>query len=289
MSRKALRLSGVLSFFLCALVPVRAQESEVPVLKVEVKCDTCGLNPQYTLELYDIRGREKVDSADLQTDGAFTLHHIPYGDYQMTITDSAGAVLHQEFLTASRMTPSVTVHLEPPVPQRPPDGPVSVAQLQHPPARKALQGMLAAQKLSLSGDYQKAADELEKAIRISPYCSDAYTNLAVQHMHLHRFQEATDEFRKALELGGPNPLVLTDLASAQMSMKQYNEAAKMARWALRLDPGYPQAHYVLGMILSTDTRTVREGLEHLHRAAESIPSAENEIEKVHKAMAQAGM
>jgi tetratricopeptide (TPR) repeat protein len=152
--------------------------------------------------------------------------------------------------------------------------------LRHPPARKAFQAVLAAKKFSLAGDYEKAAGELQKAVRISPYYADAYTNLGVQHIHLERYPEAADEFARALEIGGPNPLVLTDLASAQYALRHFDDAVQSARWALRLEPGYPQAHFILGLTLSMDTRTVPEGLEHLRKAAETIPSAQVQLEKV---------
>ena len=285
MQRRTLRLSGAIAFFLCAMVPGRAQNGEVQILRAELKCDTCGVRPDYTLELYDIRTRQKTGSAELQADGDFTLRNVPYGDYQLTIVDAAGNELHREFLTVSGLNVPLAIQMTAPQPQRPPGGPVSVAQLQHPPARKAFQAVLAAQKFSRAGNYQKAAEELQKAVQISPYYVDAYTNLAVQHLRLERYQEAAGEFAHALEIGGPNPIVLTDLASAQYALRHFQDAIQSARGALRLEPAYPQAHLILGLTLSTDARTVQEGLEHLRIAAQTIPSAQAHIEKVQQALA----
>lgn len=280
MRRRTLRLLGATAFFLCAMVPGRAQNGEQPTLRVELKCDTCGVRPEYTLELYDIRTRQKAGSADLQPDGSFTLRHVSYGEYQLTILDAGGNELHHQYLTVGGVAVPLLIQMRAPLQQRPPGGPVSVAQLQHPPARKAFQAMLAAKKFSQAGNHEKAAEELQKAVRISPYYADAYTNLGVQHIHLGRYREATGEFAHALEIGGPNPLLLTDLASAQYALRHFDDAIQSARWALRLEPGYPQAHLMLGLVLCTDTRTVQEGLEHLRKAAESIPSARVQMEKV---------
>ena len=285
MQRRTLRISGAFALLLCAMVPAWAQ-GELSALRVELKCENCGLRPDYTLELAEFRSRERVDTAELMVDGSFTIRHIPYGDYQMSILDSLGNTVHQELVTISGSTLPMTVSIAAPRKERPPAGGVSMAQLQHPPTRKAFQAMLSAQKFSETGNYARAAAELEKAVQISPYYTDAYVNLAVQHVRMGRYQEAEAEFRRALEIGGPNPLLLTDLASAQFAQKRLDDATQSARSALRLDAGYAQAHLMLGMALCNDTRTVQEGLEHLRKAAETLPIARIEIEKVEQALAR---
>ncbi len=258
-------------------------------LRVELKCEKCGPRPEYTLELFDFRGRQRVDAAELSPDGTFTLRHVPYGEYQIIVTDAGGNTVSQEFLTVAAVTPPPVIHVMASSPERPPAGPVSLTQLQHPPDRKAVQAALAAEKFSASGNFERAADELEKAVRISPYFAAAYINLAAQHIHLGRYREAESECRKAIGLAGPTALVLTDLASAQYALKEFDEAAGSARQALRLEPDYPRGHLILGLILATDTRTVHDGLAHLEKAAETIPSAQRQVERVREILAQSGM
>ncbi len=289
MRGKALRHLGAVWLLLCAVVPVRAQDNELPDLRVDLKCENCGVRPEYTLQLYELHGHQKVESADLAADGTFTMRHVPYGDYQLVVMDPAGDMVHQEFITVRPMMQGIAVHIAAPVQERPPEGPVSMAQLQHPPSRKAFQAVMAAQKFSQAGDHEKAAAELEKAVYLSPYYADAYINLAAQHIHLRRYAEAERECRRALEVGSPTPLLLSNLASAQFGLKQFADAVSSARWALRLEPGYPQAHFILGLVLSVDTRTIREGLEHLRKAAETIPSAQVESEKVQEYLTRTGM
>ena len=289
MRGKALRHLGAVWLLLCAVVPVGAQDNELPALQVDLRCENCGIRPEYTLGLYELHGHQKVDSADLAADGTFTMRHVPYGDYQLVVTGPMGDMVHQEFVTVGPMMHEITVHIAAQAQERPPEGPVSMAQLQHPPSRKAFQAVVAAQKFSQAGNYEKAAAELEKAVALSPYYADAYINLAAQHIHLRRYAEAERECRRALEVGSPTPLLLSNLASAQFGLKQLAEAAGTARWALRLEPGYPQAHFILGLILSRDTRTIREGLEHLQKAAETIPSAQVELERVQEYLTRTGM
>ena len=284
MQRKGVRLSGAIACFLCAMVPACAQTGEVQTLRVELKGIADLVTPQYTLVLYDFHNHQKLDGAELNSDGVFTLRHVPYGDYQLTVADQGGSVVYQEFLNLSGTTPSIAIQLPGSRPRQLPGGPVSVQQLRHPPNRKAFQAMVAAQKFSEAGNYEKAAGELEKAIQLSPYYADAYTNLAAQHIRMGRYREASGELARALDIGGPNPVVLTNLASMQLAVKQVAEAEKYARAALHLDAGYAQAHYILGIALSMDTRTVSEGLVHLQTAALTLPGAQAQIERVRQAL-----
>src|ERR1039458_10809957 len=64
----------------------------------------------------------------------------------------------------------------------------------------------------------------------------------------------------------------TNLASAQFGLKQLDDAAGSARCALRLEPEYPQAHFMLGLILSADTRTVHEGSRTCKRLRRPSPA-----------------
>lgn len=283
MRRTHLRLCGAMLSILCAAFPVRAGD-ELQSLRVELKSDIGGVLPPYELQLYDLRNHQRAETAQIQPDGAFTLRHVPYGEYQLVIADPAGDPVHTEFLTVSGITSVVSVSVKGIERLRAPGGPVSVTQLQHPPAKKAFQAMLNAQRYSEAGDYRKAAEELEKAVRISPYYAEAYTNLAAQHIRLGRYQEADQELMRALEIAGPNPLVLTNLATAEYSLQHGEAAANYARAALRMEPNYARAHLVLGLALCVNTRTAQEGLEHLRKAAQTIPTAQQQVRRVEQAL-----
>ena len=288
MQRRTLRLCGAIAL-LCAVVPGMAQNADLQTFRVEFKCTNCGLRPEYTLQLVDPRSPQAVASAELAADDTFTLHDVPRGDYRLVILDSGGAVIHEEFTSISSVNPVSTIRMQAPAQPKPPYGGVSVSELQHPPTKKAFQAAVSAQRFAQSGDYTRAAEQLEKAVTLSPFYVDAHTNLAVQYIRLRRFAEAEGQLQQALRIGGPNPLVLTDLAYVEMSLNRRADAIATARAALRIEPEYPQAHYILGMALSTDKRTVREGLEHLQKASQSLPGAEAEIQKVRRAMVDAGM
>ena len=162
---------------------------------------------------------------------------------------------------------------------RPPAGTVSAQELLHPPSRKAFQAFLAAQKLSEKGSHEKAAEQLEKAVELSPYFSDAWINLAAQHLYLKRYELALQELARASEIARPTAILLSDMAFAQYSLGRGAEGTRSAREALQLDPTYAPAHYLLGSFLARDRRTRAEGIAHLETAARDLPAVQEELDR----------
>jgi tetratricopeptide (TPR) repeat protein len=159
------------------------------------------------------------------------------------------------------------------------DGSVSVQELLHAPSRKACNAFQAARKLSDQGAHDKAAEQLEKAVELSPYYSDAWINLAAQQLYLSHYELALQDLERAKEIARPTAVLLSDMAYAQFALGRDDEAARSVREALRLDPSYPQAHYILGTFLAHHQRTRAEGIAHLELAARVIPAAREDLER----------
>lgn len=254
-----------------------AQPNSWNQFTIELKSDDPLIATNYACELEMFRSHDRIGIADLRSDDTFTFRNVPFGEYRVSITDRRGGLIYEEMLTIGGTTSLATIHLLRPKSERPPSGPVSLARLQHPPTRKAFSAFAAAQKLSEAGDYRHAAEELERAIAISPDYADAYTNLAVQHMRLGEYQRAVDEMLIANRLAKPGPVQMCNLAYAQAKLERFDDAIASARASLRLDGDYPQAHYVLGALLAQHPATLREALQHLERAAKTLPSAESTL------------
>ena len=278
MNNRCLRLLSALAVLVLLRVPGRLQGLELPLLRGEVRCDRQPLLTTYFVELYDIHSSREVDHTEAGFDGGFVFRNVSYGDYQIRITNGFGKVLHQDFVTVAEHTPLVEIRLPEERIERPPSGPVSVTQLQHPPARKAFGAFVAAQRFSEAGQFEKAAAELEKAIRISPEYAEAYTNLAAQHARLGRYAEAIGDATRAMELTKPNAMDLSNLAYAQYKLERYGEAVESARTAVRLDPSNDKAQYMLGTLLVMERSTLREGVAHLKRALPTIPAAQANLD-----------
>ena len=262
-------------FFLVSVSAVLAQSPSAYDLKVEISVPHESLLIGYTVSLYHLQRPEDVMHSSVEFGDTYVFRHIPAGDYAARVFARSGELLKEEIVRVGGGDSLVRIN----VPQsqiqqqRPGVGLISVRQLQNPPSRKALQAFQAAQKHSAAGQNDKAAAELEKAIRFSPEFALAHTNMAAIRIRLHDYERAVDEATLAMQISSPNVLDLNNRALAQWALARYEDAIRSAEQALRLDANSLTAHFVLGSLLAEDPRTVRQGIPHLERAAEKFPDA----------------
>jgi len=242
----------------------------------------------YVVALEELSGHHEVYRVDVESDGAFRFQSVPFGDYILRIENYYGDSVQESFVTVDSHTNSLTIRLAKQQDARPPSGAVSAARLAHPPSKKAYQAFVAAQKYSESGDYADAARQLEHAIELSPDYSEAYTNLGAQYVRMGRYQDAVAEIGRALEINRPNAMDLSNLACAQFGLQQFDRAEHAAVAALKFDPQNRAAHFIMGMILARDRRTLRESVPHLEFAAETSPSAKRTLETVRSILSKSG-
>ncbi len=237
----------------------------------------------YTVELYDVAHHVTL-IADIHASGRFEFQNLPYGDYWLRVIDPHGQQIFQETIIVGTGAGPVLIQLPERQNARPVSGAISAIELGHPPAKKAVQAAATAQKLSEAHDYARAAAMLETAIRISPDYAGAHENLAVQEIRLGRFEQAAAEAERAIQLGERTALGFSNLAYAQFQLHQFESARESARQALRIDADFASAHYLLGALLAMDGRTLAEAIPHLERAAQTLPSARDLLQRAREAM-----
>jgi tetratricopeptide (TPR) repeat protein len=269
----------VTAILVLALPPI-TQAEEIEVLRGQLLAESRDGFLGLFVGMEDLVNHTQTHRVDVALDGTFQFRRVPTGEYLLRITDMQGETVSQHHVTVYQHMVELEVRMPPSVRITSAPGTVSLTQLRHPPAKKAVQAFSAASRLSSSGKYDEAAAELEKAIRISPEFASAYTNLAVQHIRLRRYQEAAAASERALQIAGPDPLNLCNLAFAQFQLRRLDEAAASARAALRLDSSYTQADLVLGAVLANDPATRDQAIQHLERAAEKFPSARVNLERL---------
>lgn len=277
------RLPAALLAIVCLAVPARSQDPEISVLRGEVHSETELILHDYLVELSDLLHPRDPLRTDVRSDGSFEFRHVPTGEYMAKILTLHGELVYQEIVTLRSLTGPLFLRLPPSKRLPTTRGTISLRQLQHPPAPKAVKAFASARKLAESGNVDRAAGELEKAIQISPEFAEAYINLAAVHLQMRLYEQAIGELRQAIQVGGPSPVALCNLSYAQAKLQRGSDAIESARQALKLDEGYAPAHLMLGSLLAADPRTVFEGIPHLERAAESIPAARATLEKVRRA------
>lgn len=233
----------------------------------------------YMIELDSIHPTgEPAPKADVRSNGEFSLRQVPYGDYLLRVTTFYGETITQQLVTISERSQDLDVAL-PDRPAVPTGGTVSLSELRHPPARKAIEAAAAAQRFSHSGRTDRAADSLQKAIRISPDYAAAHSNLGVQYILMSRFDDARAEIERALQIAGPNPTDYANLAFAYAGLQRIDDSIAAAHRALALDSASAAAHYLLGSFLALKPATRAEGVAHLEIAARSLKSAQRELER----------
>jgi tetratricopeptide (TPR) repeat protein len=260
------------------------QGPEVESFQGEVRSDF-GAILRAEVELTDMENRCTFAPAEVEADGRFEFRHVPLGDYRITVWEG-GQPVYDGFVSVQESAPPITLAVESHPTARPPAGPVSVNQLLHPPARKAIAAFVSARKLADAGEHEKAAEELEKAVRISPAFAEAYINLAVQHIHMGRYQQALEELSRAGEISQPTAPVLVGMAWVQSILDRRDDAIHSARQALQVDPSSAPAHYLLGSLLAGNRATLPEAVGHLRQAARTMPAARENLERAQRELAR---
>ena len=280
MFTRRLRVYAALAASLCPGVCVWAQSGNISVLRIEVTSEAPVLFSGYTAVLQSVSSYRFSQTADVDSDGRIMYRDIPPGEYQFQIQDGRGATVLSQFMLVTDQMGPISVTLPKPQTARPPSGGVSLTELQHPPARKAVEAAQAAQRFSEAGDFARAAALLQKAIQISPDFAAAYTNLAAQHARMGMYRQAIGESARAMQIGGANARDLTNMAASQAGLGRLGDAVQSLRAALRTDPAFIPAHFVLGSLLARDPRTRAEAVMHLRQAAPTIPGARELLEEL---------
>lgn len=273
MKKKSYVIRVALGVLLCAAC--RAQMPGTCELKGEIQDAPGQPSDAAMVELTDLQGQRPYEQVKLNGDNSFSMHNVRCGEYSLRVLDSAGRMLRQEYITLHAESYPITVRMPKlPPKNRPASGGVSVAELQAPPVpRKAFRAFVRAQEYSQAGKYSSAAGQLQKAIRIHPAYAEAHSNLGVQYIRMQQPEKAVGELQKAIQIGPPVAMQYGNLSFAYWALERYPEAEAAARKALELEPGYLQAHYMLGVVLLMDTRKSQEAAAHLQRAAGEFPRA----------------
>jgi tetratricopeptide (TPR) repeat protein len=284
------RLFVFLRGLLCALLlwaPATYAQDQLSVWRVEVRGQDVGTpSGDYVADLLNLQ-HQKVATTNLRADGYFEFRNIAYGDYWLIVTEG-DKTIYAGMVTAHPGGWEETLDLSAIRRARaaaaPPTGPVSVAELRHPPSRKAFNAFIAAQQLAQSGRFAEATTQLEKAVHLSPDWPEAHTNLAADYLRLGRFENSIAESRRAIELNKPNAIDLGNIAFAEYSLNRRPEAIAAAREGLSADPSSPKLHYMLGSLLALDRKTLSESIPHLELAAKTIPGARQNLAAARQAM-----
>ena len=115
------------------------------------------------------------------------------------------------------------------------------------------------------GDFEKAAGELQAALKITPHDNDIAYTLGLAYLKQHQLAPAEQIYKRMLEELGDRPQLHIVFGRAYRETGFLGEAIDEFKKAAVLDPNFPRAHYYLGL-----TYLLKDG-------AARLPDAEQEF------------
>lgn len=103
--------------------------------------------------------------------------------------------------------------------------------------------VLAAQK-----QYVQAAEKLESATAVDPTNDQAFWNLAIVHMEMHKFERARDDLQRAIDVNPDIAGYHEKLGTVLMELEDWEGAQRSFTQAIELDEGLFKAHYKLAQV-----------------------------------------
>ena len=150
---------------------------------------------------------------------------------------------------------------------------ISVTQLQHKVPKEAAKNFERAIKLSRGGEHQKAAAELETALRRDPEFGSAENQIGVEYSYLGRWDEAENAFRRCTDIEPGSWMGHYNLGLTLYGRGDLPGAEQSTRRALALSSENPRIHLLLGELLVLREQTRVEGLDELKFAARTLSDA----------------
>jgi len=129
-----------------------------------------------------------------------------------------------------------------------------------------------ADKYALSGQYDLAAEEFEKAVAINPQRATAHRLWGVMLLAQSKFAEAEQRVRKAIELQPDDRRAYWNLAKIMALTGRHGEAAETYRKAIQLDPYFASARLDFASLL-LQLGEVDRALEQLEEAVQIEPDS----------------
>ncbi len=103
--------------------------------------------------------------------------------------------------------------------------------------------VLASQK-----QYLQAVEKLQLATTVDPTNDQAFWNLAIVHMEMHKFERARDDLQRAIDVNPDVAGYHEKLGTVLMELEDWAGAQERFERALALDDSLFKAHYKLGQV-----------------------------------------
>ncbi|SHN89230.1 tetratricopeptide repeat protein [bacterium endosymbiont of Bathymodiolus sp. 5 South] len=100
---------------------------------------------------------------------------------------------------------------------------------------------------AMEGNYKKAIDAFEKAIKIKPDYHVAYYNKGKNYRKLKEYQNAIDAFEKAIKIKPDFHEAYYNKGAAYGELKKYQEAINAYKETIKIKPNFHVAYHGIGV------------------------------------------
>lgn len=123
-------------------------------------------------------------------------------------------------------------------------------------------------------DFDYARRIVKEMLELNPESADAYRQLGYMHYLNKEYKKAIEQWDIGLKFKPDSYKTLNNIGSAYSKLGEHDNALKFTRAALKVNPYYPNAYVVLGLIFKELGRK-QEAKEAFERAVELRPTAVN--------------
>ncbi len=144
------------------------------------------------------------------------------------------------------------------------------APVQSPPAQEAPAGQMPQDHPRVDSLAMQTA--MEQLVAKNPQNPDYRTELANLYYDQGEYEKAAASYQESLNLRPQNPNVETDLATCYFNLGQYDKALETLNRVLKYSPGFSQALFNKGIVLSTGKKDVKGGIAVWEELLKSDPA-----------------
>lgn len=132
--------------------------------------------------------------------------------------------------------------------------------------KKAREFYSIGQKESTKGNYEKAAENFEKAVKEDPKFAFAWDNLGISYRQLNQIDKAIEAYSKSIALDPTGTMPLQNIAVAYIYKKEYHKAIEAYEKLATVEKNNPEVQYGIGNIYTNYLKEYEKGLDSMCKA-----------------------
>lgn len=119
---------------------------------------------------------------------------------------------------------------------------------------------------SKKGNFEKAVQYFEKAVKEDSEFAFAWDNLGVNYRRLNNFDKAIESYKKSLEIDPNGLMPLQNIAIVYQYKKEYQNAINAYEKLAKIDENNPEVYYGIGNVYAINLKDYEKGLENMCKA-----------------------